>query len=61
MGMCFEVSEPIPLSSYVTFNAPELNLADWALGGSVRYCSNKGAKFIVGLELKVAAKLTPTH
>ena len=56
-GLCLELSEPIQQSSYVTLSAPDLSAADWAIGGSVRYCSNKGAKYIVGLELKVAAKL----
>jgi hypothetical protein len=60
-GVCFELSEPIQQSAYVTLNAPELSLADWAVGGLVRYCSSKGAKYIIGLEFSVTAKLTPAH
>jgi len=59
-GLCFELSEPIQQSCYVTLSAPELSAADWAVGGSVRYCSSKGAKYVIGLELKVAARLTQT-
>ena len=55
-GVCFELAEPIEPRCYVTFDAPDLNRAEWGTGGSVRYCSNKGAKFIVGLELSVAAR-----
>jgi len=59
-GICLELSEPIPPSCYVALNAPELSAAPWAAGGSVRYCSSKGAKYIVGLELSVSARPTNT-
>jgi hypothetical protein len=55
-GVCVELLEPIPRLCYVTLDAPELNRADWAGGGSVRHCSSKGAKFLVGLELKQSAR-----
>lgn len=57
-GVCFELSEPIQPRCYVSFDAPELDRAEWGTGGAVRYCSSKGAKYIVGLELSVAAKRT---
>jgi len=56
MGLCFELIEPIKPLSYVSLNAPELNGADWAAGGSVRYCTPKGYKYLVGVELRSGAK-----
>ena len=55
-GLCVELVEPIKPLSYVTLNAPELNGADWATGGSVRYCTPKGCKYLVGVELRAGAK-----
>jgi|SRR5437867_9468894 hypothetical protein len=55
-GVCVELVEPIKPISYVTLNAPELNRADWAAGGSVRHCTAKGAKYIVGVELSAGAR-----
>ncbi|HTM51392.1 MAG TPA: PilZ domain-containing protein [Bryobacteraceae bacterium] len=55
-GVCVELVEPIKPLSYVTLNAPELNGADWAAGGAVRYCNAKGLKFHVGVELSAGAK-----
>ena len=57
-GVCVELAEPIQLRSYVTLDAPELRHADWAAGGSVCHCSNKGAKYVVGLDLTGGAKWT---
>ena len=54
-GLCVELVEAIKPLSYVTLNAPELSGMDWATGGSVRYCSVKGAKHLVGLELRTGA------
>jgi hypothetical protein len=48
-GLRVEVIEPIPTRSYVTLDAPEL--AGWSGWGSVRYCVQRRAKYIVGLEL----------
>ena len=53
-GVCIELAEPINPPRYVTLDAPALNRADWAGGASVRYCSAKGAKYLVGLELSSA-------
>jgi hypothetical protein len=53
-GVCIELSEPIKPPLYVTLDAPALNRADWGGGASVRYCSAKGAKYLVGLELSGA-------
>jgi hypothetical protein len=50
-GVCIELAEPIQLRCYVTLDAPELHHADWAAGGAVRHCTNKGAKYLVGVEL----------
>jgi hypothetical protein len=55
-GVCVELVEPIKPLSYVTLNAPDLNHADWAAGGAVRYCHPKGPKFLVGVELNSGAK-----
>jgi len=54
-GLCVELVEAIKPLSYVTLNAPELSGMDWATGGSVRYCAVKGAKHLVGLELRTGA------
>src|SRR3954454_15616059 len=56
-GLCVELVEPIKPLSYVTIDAPELTGADWAAGGSVRHCTNKGAKYVVGVELRSGSGL----
>ncbi len=55
MGLCVELVEPIKPLSYVSLDAPELNGTDWGTGGSVRYCTVKGAKYLVGVELRTGA------
>jgi len=50
-GLGFELVEPITPLSYVTLDAPDLMGADWGGGGSVRHCTVKGAKYVVGVEL----------
>ena len=50
-GLCVEMGEPIKPLSYVTLDTHELSGADWGSGGSVRHCTVKGAKYVVGVEL----------
>jgi hypothetical protein len=54
-GLCVELVEPIKPLSYVTLDAPALQGSDWGTGGSVRHCTAKGAKYVVGVELRVGA------
>jgi hypothetical protein len=56
MGVCVELAEPIQPPCYVTIDALDLSRADWAAGGSVRHCSSKGAKYVVGVELSTTGK-----
>ena len=51
MGICIELLEPIKPLSYVTLDTPVLDRADWTAAGSVRHCTAKGAKYVVGVEL----------
>src|SRR5437763_12091541 len=51
-GLCFELVEPIKPLSYITIDAPGLMGSDWGGGGSVRHCTIKGAKYVVGVELR---------
>jgi hypothetical protein len=60
MGVCIELAEPIEPRCYVTIDAPEMNRSDWAAGGSVRHCSVKGAKYVIGVELSTGAKWDST-
>jgi hypothetical protein len=55
-GIRIEVAEPIQIRSYVTLDAPELNMAGWAGWGSVRYCVLRQSKYIIGLELSAGAR-----
>jgi len=55
-GICVELVEPIKPLSYVNLDAPDLSQPDWAAGGSVRYCTAKGTKYVVGVELTAGAK-----
>ena len=48
----------IQIRSYITLNAPELNRAEWAGWGSVRYCTAKRSKNVIGLELSGGAQWT---
>lgn len=55
-GVCVELVEPIKPLSYVTLDAPELQRAEWAAGGAVRHCTQKGPKYVVGVELNTGSK-----
>ena len=57
-GLRIEVSERIQIRSYITLNAAELNRAGWAGWGSVRYCTAKRSKYVIGLELSGGAQWT---
>ena len=59
-GLRIEIMEPIPMRSYVTLDAPELDRAGWAGWGSVRYCALRRAKYIVGVELSAGAQWNRT-
>ncbi len=52
-GMSVEVSEQIERQTYVTFQCPDLDLHGTA---SVRSCSRKAMKYIVGLEFSGGLK-----
>ena len=58
-GLRIEVGAAIPLRSYVTFKAAELNSGDWAGWGSVRYCRQSKTKYVVGLELSAGLRWNP--
>jgi len=51
LGVAIEVANPIPVRSYVALEAPQLHAGGWAGWGSVRWCSLKRSKYVVGLEL----------
>jgi PilZ domain len=53
-GLRVQLTEPIPLRSYIILDAPELNLA--ASVAWVRHCFQKGMKYIVGLEFGTAVQ-----
>jgi hypothetical protein len=55
-GLCIELIEPIKPLSFVALDAPELARSDLAAGGSIRHCTQKGAKYVVGVELNARAK-----
>lgn len=55
-GICIELPEPIKPLSYITLDAPGLTKGAWGANGSVRYCSPKGCKYFVGVELKTGGK-----
>jgi hypothetical protein len=55
-GIRIEVAEPIQIRSYITLDAPELNMAGWAGWGSVRYCVARRSKYVIGLELSAGAR-----
>jgi hypothetical protein len=57
LGIAIEVADPIPVRSYVALDAPQLSKEGWAGWGSVRYCSLKRAKYVIGLELSGGALL----
>ena len=57
-GVRIEMTKPIPVRSYVTLLAPELNKGTWAGWASVRYCERQGAKFIIGLEFAAGIRWT---
>ncbi len=54
-GLCVELVEPIKPLSYVTLDTHELTGSDWGSGGSVRHCTVKGTKYVVGVELHTGA------
>jgi hypothetical protein len=56
LGVCIEIAEPIKIHSYVTLDAPELNMAGWAGWGSVRYCLSRRTKYVIGLELRAGTR-----
>jgi len=56
-GLRVELSEPIPLRSYIILDAPALSLA--ASVAWVRHCFQKGMKYVVGLELGTTVHATP--
>ena len=55
-GMRAEVPEPVPERSYVVIRADTLALHGSA---SVRSCSRKGTKYVVGLEFSAGMKFKP--
>ena len=55
-GMRAEVPEPVPERSYVIIRADKLALHGSA---SVRSCSRKGTKYVVGLEFSAGMKFKP--
>jgi hypothetical protein len=55
-GMRAEVPEPVPERSYVVIRADKLALHGSA---SVRSCSRKGTKYVVGLEFSAGMKFKP--
>jgi hypothetical protein len=55
-GMRLEVPEQMPERSYVTMRADKLGLHGTA---SVRSCSRKGTKYVVGLEFSAGLKFKP--
>ena len=55
-GIRVEIAEPIQVRSYITLDAPELHSAGWAGWGSVRYCTPRRSKYVIGLELSAGAR-----
>lgn len=55
-GMRVEVPEPLPERSYVILRADKLKLHGTA---SVRTCTHKGTKFVVGLEFSAGMRYKP--
>lgn len=55
-GMRVEVSEPIEKQTYVTIQCASLGVHGRA---SVRSCTRKGVKYIVGLEFSAGLKWKP--
>ena len=55
-GMRIEVIEPLPERSYVTLRSDKLGLQGSA---SVRSCTRKGLKYVVGLEFSAGMKYKP--
>jgi hypothetical protein len=55
-GIRLEVREPIDKQTYVTLQCPTLGLHGTA---SVRTCTRKGTKFVVGLEFSGGLRWKP--
>jgi hypothetical protein len=55
-GMRVEVAEPVDKQTYVTVQCPALNLHGRA---SVRSCTRKGLKYILGLEFSAGLEWKP--
>jgi len=55
-GIRIELPEPLDKQTYVTLQSPSLGLHGSA---SVRTCTRKGVKYVVGLELSAGLKWKP--
>ena len=58
LGLRLEMPEPIPVKSYITLRADKLGIQGH---GSVRHCTRRHGKYIIGVELSGAVgRRTPS-
>ncbi len=55
-GLRVELGEPLQQRLYITLEAPELKASLWSGWASVRHCTQKVTKYVVGLEFSAGAR-----